>query len=55
MDNTWELISNIPESAIDKFKLDNCSQKMTQPTARSGLHNRKTIKAKHNKNFISNN
>ena len=53
--NTWELISNIPEAVIEKFELDNRSQKITQPPARSGLRNRETIKAKCNKDFISNN
>ena len=53
--NTWELISNIPEAIIDKFELDNRFQKITQPPARSGLRDRETLKAKCNKDFISNN
>ena len=51
--NTWKLISNIPEAVIDKFELDNRFQKITAP-ARLGLRNCETIKAKCNKDFISN-
>lgn len=52
--NTWELINNIPEAIIDKFELQNHFPKITQPSARSGLRDRETIKAKYHKDFISN-
>ena len=51
--NTWELISNIPDSIITKFELHS-TKKTTEPPKRPGLRDRNTIKAKSQPEYLSN-
>jgi len=51
--NTWELISNIPDSIVTKFELDN-TKKTAEPPKRSGLRDRSTIKTKSLPEYLSN-
>ena len=50
--NTWELITNIPDTMITQFELDNATLTLEE-TSRSGLRDRRTIKPKFDPNFIS--
>ena len=49
--NTWELITNIPDTMIMQFELDNATLSLEE-TSRSGLRDRLTIKPKFDSNFI---
>ena len=50
--NTWELITNIPDTMITQFELDNATLTLEE-ISRSGLRDRRTIKPKFDPNFIS--
>ena len=52
--NTWELITNIPDAAVNKFEQDRRTPAVIHAPARSGLRNRQTIKQKLHPDFISN-
>ena len=52
--NTWELITNIPDAAVNKFEQDRRTPAVIHAPARSGLRNRQTIKQKLHSDFISN-